>query len=122
MIVKELDKYGAIAPGGGNACLVKIKGDYFIVSTIYSAFDHDGAETLAFAADENGEVTSWTDVAGGRGKSREQTITELEREGANTNLMGRGIFADPKNPTGGELLQSTMSTMQEIARQVREDL
>lgn len=119
-IVKELDKYGAVAPGGGNACLVKIGEDHFIVSTIHSAFDHHGAETLAFPCDEHGEVTSWTDVAGGQGKSREQTIAELVHEGPNTDLMGRGIFADPKNPSSGELVRSTLSTFGELARRVEE--
>lgn len=66
---------------GQRICLVRIGDDYYAVSSIPAAPDHGGPETLAFAADEFGEITSWTDVAGGRGKSREETIAQLVENG-----------------------------------------
>lgn len=70
-IVKELTGYH------GDACLVKWKDTYYAVSSVV-AFDTGAFETLVFEADENGEVISWMDVAGGRGMSREEAIADLE--------------------------------------------
>jgi len=62
---------------GGNmgACLVRVGGDYFMVSSANVPFG--GPETLVFACDENGEVESWLEVAGGKGMSREDVIADL---------------------------------------------
>jgi len=76
--VRELNDYGALK--GGSACLVKRGADYFVVSSLVAAFDHGGPETLAFASDETGEVKSFLDVAGGRGMSRKETISQLEED------------------------------------------
>ena len=78
MIVKELDSQVR----GGKACLVKIGDKHYFVSSIPAAPDHGGPETLAFACDDNGVVEDWADLAGGRGMSREETISQLE-EGEN---------------------------------------
>ncbi len=59
----------------GSACLVRRGEEYFAVSSTVAAYT--GFETLVFPADKNGEVTSWGDVAGGRGVSREEAIAEL---------------------------------------------
>jgi hypothetical protein len=67
--VKELHDFA------GLAALVKRGNQYFVVSSVIAPFS--GFETLVFLADENGEVTSWDEVAGGRGVSREEAITEL---------------------------------------------
>ena len=69
-IVRELSGFR------GPAVLVKRDADYFIVSSVTA---YSGPETLVFRADESGEVTSWTDVAGGRDRSRAEVIAQLER-------------------------------------------
>lgn len=61
-----------------RACLVEHNGKFFVVSSIANAFDTQMPETLVFSADENGKVTDWGEVAGGRGVSREEAIKELE--------------------------------------------
>jgi hypothetical protein len=60
----------------GQACLVKKDDGYYVVSSIYAPFT--GPETLVFSSDENGRVTSWIEVAGGRGVTRDEAIAELE--------------------------------------------
>lgn len=56
---------------GVMGCLVKRGNEFFFVSSLIGS-------TLAFSADKDGEVTSWRSVAGGYGKTREETIAELE--------------------------------------------
>lgn len=60
----------------GNAMLVKRGEEYFVVSSVVAMFT--GFETLVFAADSEGNVTSWTEVAGGRGMYQEEAIQQLE--------------------------------------------
>ncbi len=72
-IIKELKGFK------GVACLVKRGEKYFVVSSLGSAFDTGLPETLVFPSDENGKVTSWGEVAGGRGVSREEAIKELSQ-------------------------------------------
>lgn len=117
-VVRELDGYGALK--GGSACLAKIGNDYFVVSTILSAPDHGGAETLAFPCDADAEVSDWGDVAGGRGKSREDTIRELVEIGPDAESSGRGLFGDTKKEserTTGELLMGTLSAMETVVKE-----
>ena len=72
--VKELKR-----DAGMSAVLLRSEGgDYFLVSTIPEAFDTGEPETLAFKADEDGQVLDWDDVAGGILQTREQVIAELE--------------------------------------------
>jgi hypothetical protein len=68
-IVKELTGWR------GDACLVKRGEDYFVVSSVVAAYS--GPETLVFPSDAKGKPTSWGEVAGGRGVSREEAIAEL---------------------------------------------
>jgi len=71
-MVRELDGFS------GEAVLVKSESErYFVVSSIEAAFDTGQPETLVFEADENGE-TSFHDIAGGTGVSRDEAIAELE--------------------------------------------
>lgn len=58
----------------GTAWLVEIDGYYFIVS---GTIAFTGWECLVFPANKNGEVTSWGDVAGGRGFSHEDALADL---------------------------------------------
>jgi hypothetical protein len=51
-------------------------GQHYIVSGVSAMFSR--WEVLVFPADEKGEVTSWTEVAGGRGISHEDAIADLE--------------------------------------------
>lgn len=62
--------------GRGDAVLVRDGSDHYIVSSVDAPFS--GFETLVFRADDNGEVTDWCEVAGGRGMSREEAIADLE--------------------------------------------
>lgn len=65
----------------GSACLVRKGAKYFIVSSVTAPIT--GFETLVFPARADGSVISYGDVAGGRGMSREEAITDLatsERE------------------------------------------
>lgn len=64
----------------GDQVLVKQGDDYYVVSSVVAPFS--GFETLVFPADADGNVTSWGEVAGGRGVSRAQAIQQLETEGA----------------------------------------
>lgn len=59
--------------GPGRKVLVRRERDgaHFVVSTV-------GAETLAFASDHNGRVANFSEVAGGRGWTRDQVIAALE--------------------------------------------
>lgn len=70
MIVRELSGFA------GGACLVRAEnGDHFVVSS--ANVPYSGPETLVFAADSNGKVTSWRDIAGGKNMSREEAIEDL---------------------------------------------
>lgn len=119
--IRELDDYGAGV--GGTACLVKRDEEFFVVSSIPRAPDHGGPETLAFASDENGKVTDWGDVAGGRDWSREKTIAELAEKGPDASSGGRGIFGDTKpssERTPGEVIDATISTLGRVVARIDE--
>ena len=64
----------------GNACLVMREGQYFVVSTANVPFS--GPETLVFRANYDGRVTNWSEVAGGRGMSRDEAIADLSERDA----------------------------------------
>jgi hypothetical protein len=120
-IIRELDDYGARMPGG-SACLAKIGDDYFVISSIPHGPESGEPETLAFAADADANVTSWTDVAGGRNKTREETIRELEDLGPDADSGGRGIFGDTKpmdDREPGEVLEGTLSAIETIANRFK---
>jgi len=69
-IVKELDGFT------GQACLVEHEGKYYVVSSTVAPFT--GPETLVFPANSEGEVLSWSEVAGGRNVSRLEAMKEVE--------------------------------------------
>lgn len=77
MRVEKLGK----APGTwqGDAILVKDKvtGNKFVVSGVNAPFT--GWEVLVFRANKNGEVNSYTAVAGGKGITHDQAIADLGR-------------------------------------------
>lgn len=77
----------------GSAVLVKAGEDHYVVSSVTPIIG--GPETLVFAADEQGEVTDWGEVAGGRGLSRSEAIADLE-----DSLASRDSQA-PKEGTDG---------------------
>lgn len=72
-IVKELSDWK------GDAVLVRRGREHFVV---FSSIEvpMSGFETLAFESDSSGEVYSYLEVAGGRGRSRSDTIAELEAQ------------------------------------------
>ena len=69
-ILQELDQFT------GQACLVQHKNEFFVVSSVDAPFT--GPETLVFRSDNEGNVTEWGEVAGGRGMSRTEAIQNLE--------------------------------------------
>lgn len=69
--IRELPDWGQ-----GEACLVRKGEQHFVVSSVDAPFT--GPETLVFACNENAEVESFLDVAGGRGMSREAAIFDLQ--------------------------------------------
>lgn len=64
--------------GRGDACLVKAGEQHYVVSSAVVPFS--GFETLVFASDAEGTPESWSQVAGGRGMSREEAIEDLEAQ------------------------------------------
>jgi len=70
-IIRELP----ISKGGACQALVKRGNKYYVVSSVHAMFT--GFETLVFPADADGNVTTWGEVAGGRGMSREEAIGDL---------------------------------------------
>jgi len=63
-------------PGPGSKCLVKHRGKFYVVSSV--TVPHTGPETLVFPATAKGKITSFLEVAGYRGASREEAIAHLE--------------------------------------------
>jgi hypothetical protein len=59
----------------GQACLVRRGEKFFVISSVNALYT--GPETLVFAADADGEVVDYGEVAGGRGVSRDEAIAEL---------------------------------------------
>lgn len=65
----------------GQACLVQNEEtrEFFVVSTVIphiSEYDGD-FETLAFRSDEEGNITDWLEVAGGRNMTTSEVIEAL---------------------------------------------
>jgi hypothetical protein len=60
------------------AVLVKdtIENEFYVVSSTNVPLS--GPETLVFPSDENGEISSWADVVGGRQLTTEEAIEMLE--------------------------------------------
>jgi hypothetical protein len=58
----------------GNAWLIEAGGDHYAISAIDNEF---GTETKAFATDEDGDVTSWTDLVTVDGWDHEACIAAL---------------------------------------------
>jgi len=59
----------------GDAWLVKKGDEYYVVSGTSAMFT--GWEVLVFPSDENGKVTDWGDVCGGRGIDHQEAIPAL---------------------------------------------
>lgn len=73
-IIKELP----ISASGATQCLVLHNDAYYVVSSVHASFT--GFETLVFAAEKSGKITSFECLAGGKGMSREEAIADLERK------------------------------------------
>lgn len=54
--------------------------EFFVISRVERAPDTGMPEALAFECDANGNVTCWTDVAGGIARTVEDVILELESD------------------------------------------
>lgn len=73
-VIKELEGWT------GRACVVEVGGRHYVVSSITPRDEPllRCPETLAFESDENGNVAKYSEVAGGKNMTREETIAELE--------------------------------------------
>jgi hypothetical protein len=71
-VIRELP----VSASGAEQVLVRKNGKFFVVSSVYAMFS--GFETLVFPADQEGKVTDWMEVAGGRGMSRAKAIDDLD--------------------------------------------
>ena len=60
----------------GTAWLLKKGRRYFVASGTHAMFS--GWEVLVFRSDKNGEITSWSDVCGGKGISMNEAIEQLQ--------------------------------------------
>ena len=73
-----------------NKVVIKYGNDYVLLS--YAPAREDGypqyPETLAFLCNEDGEVKSWTEVAGGSSMTIADVITEISRFG----ITKRGAY------------------------------
>jgi len=58
----------------GSAWHIELADKHYVISAIDNEF---GQETMAFAADENGHVTSWTEQAVVFSQDHEACITKL---------------------------------------------
>lgn len=70
-VIRELPLSGS----GARQVLVRRGTRYFVVSSVVAPFS--GYETLVFPADQEGNITDWGEVAGGRGVSRAGAIADL---------------------------------------------
>ncbi len=63
----------------GFVVLVKdtIENEFYVVSNVANV-PFSGQETLVFPSDENGEISSWSNVAGGKEVTTEEAIGMLE--------------------------------------------
>lgn len=81
MKVKKIKELPVHSNGLGYdvvSCLVKKGRKYFVVSSTNTPFD--GYETLVFPADKEGHILDFGEVAGGRGCSREEAISDLGKQ------------------------------------------
>jgi hypothetical protein len=62
----------------GNAWHIEVGGKHFAISAISNEF---GTETMAFAADKDGNVTSWVESAMVHGQDHKACIAELLGKG-----------------------------------------
>lgn len=107
-MVRELERSST----GARQCVVKRGDEHFLVSSV-NAYDTEQFETLAFPSDAEGNVTSWTEVAGGIGRTREATIAELG--GHNTRSRDERV-KDWADACGGEVaaIASTLSGTRDL--------
>lgn len=73
-----------------SACLVRCRGEYFVVSTS-SAGGQIPPETLAFPAWPSGDIRVALEIAGGAGMTREDVFREL-REKALGRITMKAIY------------------------------
>lgn len=80
-VVEPVEVIGPVNPDNpvASQILVKRGDDYFVVSSVVASFS--GFETLIFPADSDGNITSYTEVGGGRGVDSKQAIADLEKYG-----------------------------------------
>lgn len=81
----------------GRACLVRCEetGDFFVVSTITDHGAYGETQTMAFKADEDGNILDWLEVAGGGNMSREDVLEYMTHcELDDISSFDRYMFAD----------------------------
>ena len=81
----------------GRACLVLCEetDDYFVISTITDHGAYGEMQSMAFKADEDGNVVDWLEVAGGGNMTREDVLEYLSNcELEDISSFDRYMFAD----------------------------
>ena len=86
---------------------------YFVVSTCVP-WDTGRMETLVFPADETGEVSNWSGLCGGPGRTRAEAIKELE---SNEEVDTLSRYVEAMEGVGGAL----MGAFDMIVRDVKGD-
>lgn len=120
-----------ITPIGDKRVIPAIKGGYWMLlrdeaedgsimwyraSAIPHAFDTRGPETLVFPCDEDGNVTSWTDVVGVPEMNFDKVIAMLKAV-----LEGRAeydVFDSPAYRVAGDPLTYMLNTLKGIADKI----
>lgn len=112
-IVKELGGSGA-----AKQVLLKTRENpprYFVASTVV-AFDTGKMETLVFASDEDGEIESFTALAGGILMKRSDAIKDLEKRLDSDELGGNANIEGWLEEVGGPI-GASLSMIDSIANQ-----
>lgn len=117
----KVEKYGAQTVNahivGGYRQVLKATDEdgnesFYVASNIPSAPDTGQPETLVFASDEEGAITSWADVAGGRFMSIDEAIADLVAV-LNGNKE-RTILDNPGYQAAGDPLSFMLNTLRSI--------
>jgi hypothetical protein len=89
----------------GEAWLIRKGNEYYVVSGADVPFS--GWEVLIFPSDENGVVTNWGEVAGGRGISHEEAIKQFDSD-SDSDSEGE-VVDEPHSPPPTEELPEELS-------------
>lgn len=100
---------------GGSRWILEADGKFYVASAIPSAFDTGRPECLIFAGDEEGNITSHTDLAGGIGMSVYDAVALFQKV-----LNGEVEFGLEDSPmmvhADGDPFTAILNTMEAMCR------